>query len=93
VLDKLAPSPLHTLNRAIAVAQARGPEAGLAILNAFDAPDWLRAYHAWDAALGELNRRAGKLGEAREHLERAIAKATSQTERELLKKRLAMCTS
>ncbi|HEY6882069.1 MAG TPA: sigma-70 family RNA polymerase sigma factor [Polyangiales bacterium] len=93
MLDQLAPSPLHTLNRAIAVAQYRGPEAGLAILNAFDAPDWLRAYHAWDAALGELYRRAGDLTNARTHFERAILKSHTHAERALLQKRLAQCTS
>jgi RNA polymerase sigma-70 factor (ECF subfamily) len=92
-LDALAPSPLHTLNRAIAVAQDRGPQAGLAILKAFDAPAWLRAYHAWDAALGELYRRAGQLELAREHLNQAILKVHTQAERELLRKQLARCTS
>lgn len=90
VLERVAPSPLHVLNRAIALAAAHGPEAGLAALAAFAAPTWLRAYYLWDAALGELYRRCGDRDRAREHTARALAAAPTQPERQLLERRLGI---
>jgi RNA polymerase sigma factor (sigma-70 family) len=89
MLDRLAPSPLNTLNRAVAIAQLDGPEAGLAVMSAIEPPPWLLGYHLWDAVLGELHRRAGHSGEARRCLERALESAPTDAERELLKRRLA----
>jgi RNA polymerase sigma factor (sigma-70 family) len=91
MLEKLAPSPLHTLNRAIALAEARGPRAGLSLLQSVRPPSWLAGYYLWDATFGELHRRAGELDRAREHLTRALAAAPTEAERTLLRKRLAGC--
>ena len=87
-LERLAPSPIHTLNRAIAVAEADGPEAGLAILHALKPASWLLGYYLWDATLGELSRRAGHMDRAVRHLARALEAAPTDAEKALLRRRL-----
>ena len=89
VLDRLTPSPIHALNRAIALAEWKGPDAGLAVLEAVKPPGWLAGYYLWDAALGELYRRRGDLERARRHLASALASAPTNAEKELLARRLA----
>ncbi len=90
-LERFVPSPLHALNRAIALAEWKGPEAGLAVLRAMRPPAWLAGYYLWDATLGELERRAGRLDAARAHLRRAVEAAPHPAERALLRRRLAAC--
>lgn len=89
MLERVAPSPLHTLNRAVAVAEWQGPEAGLAILQALAPPAWLSGSYLWDAALADLHRRAGHLEIARQHRERALGSAPTDAVRGLLRHRLA----
>ncbi|WP_250846696.1 RNA polymerase sigma factor [Aquisphaera insulae] len=84
-------SPVHHLNRAIAIAYLEGPLAGIRQIEAIAAEPALRHYYMVDAALGELHRRAGNLGRAREHLARARDRTQSVRERELLEARLAAC--
>ena len=88
MLERISPSPLHTLNRAIAIAQCRGPEAGLAILDGLAPPAWLAGSYLWDAVLGDLHRRVGHADLARQHRERALAHAPTEAVRELLGRRL-----
>jgi RNA polymerase sigma factor (sigma-70 family) len=90
ILERVAPSPLHTLNRAVAVAECQGPEAALAVLRGVEPPAWLAKSHLWDAVLGDLHRRAGNLDFARKHGERALASAPTEAIRELLRRRLAL---
>jgi RNA polymerase sigma-70 factor (ECF subfamily) len=59
MLESLAPSPLHTMNRAVAVAEWQGPEAGLAVLSGQVPPAWLAGSYLWEAVLSDLHRRAG----------------------------------
>ncbi len=92
MLERLAPSPLHTLNRAIAVAEWKGPHEALVILEALQPPAWLLGYYLWDATLGELERRAGNLDRARIRLERAQGAAPHPAEKALLARRLLACT-
>jgi len=89
VLDDIAPSPLNVLNRAIALAEWKGPEAGLTALEALAAPSWLADYYLWDATLGELHRRRGDRERARSHTERALAAAPTNQEKALLERRLS----
>ncbi len=93
MLDRIAPSPLNAMNRAVAIAEWQGPEAGLALLKAIERPPWLLGYYLWDAVLGELHRRAGHNEEARRYMERALASAPTGAERELLRQRLASLES
>jgi RNA polymerase sigma factor (sigma-70 family) len=88
MLERLSPSPIHTLNRAIAVAEARGPEAGLTILRELSPPSWLLKYYLWDATVGELERRAGHFDRAVAALSRALEGAPTGAERALIRRRL-----
>jgi RNA polymerase sigma factor (sigma-70 family) len=89
MLERVDPSPLHTMNRAVAVAEWQGPEVGLALLQALAPPAWLTGSYLWDAVLGDLHRRAGNLEIAQRHRERALASAPTEAVRGLLRRRLA----
>ena len=88
VLERVAPSPLNVLNRAIAVAEWKGAPKGLAELEAFEAPSWLLDYYLWDATLGELHRKCGHRERALSHTRRALASAPTNPEKTLLERRL-----
>jgi RNA polymerase sigma factor (sigma-70 family) len=91
MLDRIVPSPIHTMNRAIAMAEWQGPDAGLALLEEINPPPWLLGYYLWDATLGELYRRRGDRERATAHLTRALAAAPTHAERALLRRRLEAC--
>jgi len=93
MLDSVSPSPINTLNRAIAIAEWQGPEAGLALLEALKAPSWLLGYYLWDATLGELYRRSGDSERATVHLTRALDAAPTDAEKALLRRRLEACST
>jgi RNA polymerase sigma-70 factor (ECF subfamily) len=76
------------LNRAIAVAEERGPQAGLAILERLALED----FHYLHATRGELLRRLGRTAEARVAYERAVALVHDEAERRLLERRLGELT-
>ncbi len=80
----LDPSPVVALNRAIAVAEVDGPEAGLALLAALDGLD---RYHALHVARGELLARTGAVEQAREVLLHAAALAPAHATRRHLRHR------
>jgi RNA polymerase sigma-70 factor (ECF subfamily) len=88
MLERIAPSPLHTLNRAVAVAEWQGPDAGLAVLEGLAPPAWLSGSYLWDAVLSDLHGRAGHSEIAREHRERALGSAPTDAVRTLLCRRL-----
>lgn len=92
MLERVAPSPLHTLNRAVAVAEWQGPKAALAVLQGLVPPAWLVGSYLWDAVLGDLHRRSGNLELAEQHRERALNSAPTSAVRELLRRRLTMTT-
>jgi RNA polymerase sigma factor (sigma-70 family) len=86
-LAQAAPSPVVELNRAVAVAQAFGPAAGLAVVDRVaDAPA-LKAYHWLPAVRGDLLAKLGRTGEAREEFLRAAGLARNERERALLQER------
>ena len=84
-LALLTGSPVVELNRAVAVAEARGPEAGLEIVDRLELDDY-RYLHATRA---ELLRRLGRTVEARASYRRALDLASSDAERRFLERRLA----
>ncbi len=90
VLERIAPSPLNVLNRAIALAEWKGPAAGLAAIETIEAPSWLLGYYLWDATLGELHRRCGDRDRASAHTTKALAAAPTNPEKALLERRLRM---
>lgn len=87
LLERVSPSPLHRLNRAVATAQWLGPEKGLEVLEGFVPPSWLSGSHMWSAVLADLHRRCGHHGVAAEHYRRALASAPSEAVRSLLMRR------
>ena len=84
-LARLQPSPVVELNRAVAVAMAEGPDAGLELLDGLP----LERYHLFHAARADLLRRSGRAAEAHAAYERARELATNDTERAFLERRLA----
>jgi len=91
ILADLAPSPVVELNRAVAVAMARGPAAGLELVDKLVAEPSLRGYHLLPSARGDLLAKLGRFDEARVELERAAALTRNARERELLLERAAAC--
>jgi RNA polymerase sigma-70 factor (ECF subfamily) len=84
-LARVHPSPVVELNRAVAVAMADGPAAGLALLDGLP----LDEYHLYHAARADLLRREGRAEESREAYQRARELATNDAERAFLERRLA----
>lgn len=91
LLWRARPTPIVALNRAIAVGQARGPEAGLAALDAIDGRERLDAYPFFAAARGEFHRQAGRRSEAAAEFRRALAAARNPSEAKVLEGKLASC--
>ena len=83
-LERLAPSPVVTLNRAVAVAMAEGPERGLELLDLVDLP----SYHLLHAARADLLRRLGRRHEAAEAYRAALALEMNEGDRVFLERRL-----
>ncbi|MGN6664944.1 MAG: RNA polymerase sigma factor [Solirubrobacterales bacterium] len=83
-LSRLTGSAVVELNRAVAVAEAGDPVAGLAIADALD----LDTYHYFHATRGELLRRLGRREEAAAALRRALELVDDEVERRLLERRL-----
>jgi RNA polymerase sigma-70 factor (ECF subfamily) len=81
----MAPSPVVTLNRAVAVAEVDGAEAGLAELDALG--DALDGYHPFHVARADLLRRVGRIDDAAAAYDRAIALDDNATERAFLESR------
>ena len=88
VLARVAPSPVVSLNRAVAVAMAEGPKQGLALMDALAATGELENYHLLHAARADLLRRIGDTAEAAKSYARAIALAGNASERRYLERRL-----
>jgi len=86
-LAELDDSPVVALNRAVAVAMARGPEAGLALAD--EQAGALAGYHLLHATRADLLRRLGRAAEAEAAYERALALAANPVERAFLARRLA----
>ena len=92
-LARLAPSPVVELNRAVAVAMAFGPAAGLALVDALASEPALAGYHHLPAVRGDLLFKLDRLMEARAEFERAATLTRNARERDLLLERAARCWS
>ena len=90
-LAQLAPSPVVELNRAVAIAMAFGPAAGLELVDALTEEPSLKGYHLLPSVRGDLLAKLGRLDEARVEFERAAALTRNERERELLLQRAAAC--
>jgi RNA polymerase sigma-70 factor (ECF subfamily) len=87
-LGRVQPSPIVSLNRAVAVAMADGPRAGLAAMDSLTAANDLNDYHLLHAARADLLRRLGSHEEAAKSYVRALALVTNDSERRFLERRL-----
>ena len=88
VLERLQPSPIVSLNRAVALAMANSPEAALAIIDGLAASSDLDSYHLLHAARADLLRRLGSAAEAAQSYGRALELAANHSERRFLERRL-----
>jgi len=90
-LDRIAPSPLHALNRAVAEASLHGPQAGLDHLAAVRPENAPTRYPGWHAVIGELHFRLGRLADAERAWREALHLTTARADQEFLRRRLAVC--
>jgi RNA polymerase sigma-70 factor (ECF subfamily) len=91
-LARMVPTPVVQLNRAVAVAMAEGPEAGLVLVDALDASGALRGYHLLPATRADLLRRLERSSEAAAAYRDALDLASTDAERRYLTRRLAETT-
>jgi predicted RNA polymerase sigma factor len=92
-LAQLTPSPVVELNRAVALAMAFGPEAGLEVVDALTAESSLQGYHLLPAVRADLLAKLGRFDEARTEFERAAALTRNAREQQLLLQRAQACTA
>ncbi len=90
-LAQLTPSPVVELNRAVAVAMAFGPAAGLELVDALIAEPSLGGYHLLPSVRGDLLKKLGRFDEAHSEFKRAASLTRNSRERELLLDRAAAC--
>lgn len=88
-LEQQSPAPLHTLNRAVALAEWRGPEAGLTLLQNLAPPSWLKGSYLWALVLADLHMRCGHDAKGQEYRRAALAGAPSAEVRGLMERRLS----
>jgi len=88
LLWQLQPSPVISLNRAVAIAMVAGEARALRIIDALAADGALDNYHLLHAARADLYRRTGAKAEASESYQRALELATNESERRFLERRL-----
>jgi len=86
-LSQLAPSPIVELNRAVAIAMARGPAAGLELVDALTSEPALENYHLLPSVRGDFLFKLGRLAEARVEFQRAASLTRNSRERDLLLER------
>jgi RNA polymerase sigma-70 factor (ECF subfamily) len=92
-LARLTPSPVVELNRAVALAMAFGPAAGLEVVDALAFEPSLESYHLLPSVRGDLLKKLGRVDEARAEFERAAGLTLNSRERELLIGRARACGS
>jgi RNA polymerase sigma factor (sigma-70 family) len=92
-LARITPSPVVELNRAVAVAMAQGPAAGLALTDALCDSPTLRSYHLLPSVRGDFLFKLGRRSEARAEFERAAGLTRNARERAMLLDRAAACAS
>jgi RNA polymerase sigma-70 factor (ECF subfamily) len=92
-LGQIAPSPIVELNRAVAVAMAYGPAAGLEVVERLTDEPSLKTYHLLPSVRGDFLKKLGRFDEARAEFERAATLTRNARERELLLDRAQACSS
>jgi RNA polymerase sigma factor (sigma-70 family) len=92
-LARVSPSPIVELNRAVAVAMAYGPAAGLELVDALRTEPSLKSYHLLPSVRGDFLKKLGRLDEARSEFERAAELTRNARERDLLLGRARACAA
>ena len=92
-LAQLAPSPVVELNRAVAIAMAFGPAAGLGLVDTLTAERSLENYHLLPSVRGDLLKKLSRFDEARAEFEHAASLTRNARERELLLERARACVA
>ena len=87
-LQRIQPSPIISLNRAVAIAMMDGPDQGLALVNELAARGDLDSYHLFHATRADLLRRNGAIQQAARSYQRALKLVTNESERRFLERRL-----
>jgi RNA polymerase sigma factor (sigma-70 family) len=90
-LTRINPSPIVELNRAVALAMAFGPSAGLQLVEALSSEESLQGYHLLPSVRGDLLQKLGRLHEARAAFEEAASLTQNSREQALLRKRAEAC--
>lgn len=88
LLQQVQPSPIVSLNRAVAVAMLNGPRSGLEIIDSLAQSNHLDDYHLLHAAKADLFRRLGSFDDAAKSYQRALSLVTNDSERRFLERRL-----
>jgi RNA polymerase sigma-70 factor (ECF subfamily) len=88
LLLAIQPSPIVSLNRAVAIAMVEGPERGLSLIDSLASDGELDNYHLLHAARADFYRRLGFTAEAEENYKRALELVTNESERRFLERRL-----
>lgn len=92
-LAQLTPSPIVELNRAVAVAMAFGPQAGLELVDSLRSEPSLNSYHLLPSVRGDLLAKVGRFNEARTEFELAATLTRNSRERTLLLERAGVCAA
>ena len=87
ILERIAPNPMVTLNRAIALAETKGPQAGLALLATLDDDERMARHHRLLSVRAHLLEKTGDTTQAYEHYERAAKATASIAEQRYLRSR------
>ena len=87
ILERIAPNPMVTLNRAVALAEIEGPQAGLDLLATLDADERMTDHHRLHAVRAHLLEQTGSVAAARDEYELAARTTVSLTERRYLESR------
>jgi RNA polymerase sigma factor (sigma-70 family) len=87
ILERIAPNPMVTLNRAVALAEINGPAAGLALLSGLDADGRVAGHYRLLSVRAHLLEKAGETAAAYEHYRRAASATASIAERRYLESR------
>jgi RNA polymerase sigma factor (sigma-70 family) len=93
ILERIAPNPVVTLNRAVALAETKGPQAGLALLATLDGDERMAGHHRLLSVRAHLLEKAGDLAGAYDHYRRAARAAASIAERRYLQARASRIRS
>ena len=87
ILERIAPNPMVTLNRAIALAETDGPPAGLALLSTLDGDERMARHHRLLSVRAHLLEKTGDTAGAYEHDQRAATATASSAEQRYLRSR------